>query len=273
MPSTTPRSLHAKPLLQSLVQSQPLSTRAIRTCRPPTRILQPLGQHRSPPPPRATRPPPPTPAISRNSSSSTPRTAAPTPAPPSPTTSSKRRSPSPSPRASAPLSPPAASPSSPPATPIPPMPSPPTSAPDRQPRPCPRLHPAPRHRHRLRRPHLHLLAAEPTSPRPPPPSPWKTAQAAYLPQSLRLANQLGPALAKANIPTILSRAAVPPLDNLICPAVAIEIAPHPDYARSPTPPTSNRHRQRRLSPAAHPQPPAAQTSATAPDPTPAADPK
>ncbi|MEI9979722.1 MAG: N-acetylmuramoyl-L-alanine amidase [Edaphobacter sp.] len=55
--------------------------------------------------------------------------------------------------------------------------------------------------------------------------PWNTAQSASIPQSLALANELGLALEKAKLPVILSRAAIRPLDNLICPAVAIEIAP------------------------------------------------
>ncbi len=57
--------------------------------------------------------------------------------------------------------------------------------------------------------------------------PWDRAQTASLPQSLRLANELGVALVNARVPVILTRASLPPLDNLTCPAVAIEIAPLP----------------------------------------------
>jgi N-acetylmuramoyl-L-alanine amidase len=57
------------------------------------------------------------------------------------------------------------------------------------------------------------------------PIPWNTAQAASIPQSLSLANDIGLALQNAKLPVILSRASLRPLDNLICPAVAIEIAP------------------------------------------------
>ena len=57
------------------------------------------------------------------------------------------------------------------------------------------------------------------------PIPWNTAQAASIAQSLDLANEIGLALERAKIPVILSRAALRPLDNLTCPAVAIEIAP------------------------------------------------
>jgi N-acetylmuramoyl-L-alanine amidase len=55
--------------------------------------------------------------------------------------------------------------------------------------------------------------------------PWNTAQAAAIPQSLDLANEIGLALERAKLPVILSRASLRPLDNLTCPAVAIEIAP------------------------------------------------
>lgn len=54
---------------------------------------------------------------------------------------------------------------------------------------------------------------------------WQTAQAATLPISLRLANEIGLALSDAHLPVVLLRASIPPIDNLICPAVAIEIAP------------------------------------------------
>ena len=53
---------------------------------------------------------------------------------------------------------------------------------------------------------------------------WNTAQAASIPQSLNLANEIGLALQRAKLPVVLSRASLRPLDNLTCPAVAIEIA-------------------------------------------------
>jgi N-acetylmuramoyl-L-alanine amidase len=57
------------------------------------------------------------------------------------------------------------------------------------------------------------------------PIPWNTAQAVFIPQSLSLANEIGLALQNAKFPVILSRASLRPLDNLICPAVAVELAP------------------------------------------------
>jgi N-acetylmuramoyl-L-alanine amidase len=67
------------------------------------------------------------------------------------------------------------------------------------------------------------------------PIPWDTAQAASIPQSLTLANQIGLALQRAKLPVTLSRASLRPLDNFICPAVAIEIAPLSQEDSHPTP--------------------------------------
>jgi len=57
------------------------------------------------------------------------------------------------------------------------------------------------------------------------PVPWEMAQAASVSQSLRLAGELSAALGKANLPAVAGREPVRPLDNLECPAVAIELAP------------------------------------------------
>jgi N-acetylmuramoyl-L-alanine amidase len=72
------------------------------------------------------------------------------------------------------------------------------------------------------------------------PIPWNTAQTAYLPQSLRLVNEIGLAFDQAKLPVLLIRASTPPLDNLICPAVVIELAPlNPD-----TPVTDTAYQQK-----------------------------
>ena len=65
--------------------------------------------------------------------------------------------------------------------------------------------------------------------------PWNTAQSASVPQSLNLANEIGLALQRAKLPVILSRASLRPLDNVTCPAVAIEIAPLAQADSNPTP--------------------------------------
>ena len=57
------------------------------------------------------------------------------------------------------------------------------------------------------------------------PIPWNTAQSASIPQSLALANQIGVALIRSKLPVLVTRASIRPLDNLTCPAIAIEIAP------------------------------------------------
>jgi N-acetylmuramoyl-L-alanine amidase len=74
--------------------------------------------------------------------------------------------------------------------------------------------------------------------------PWNTAQATYLASSQRLANQIGVALIKAKLPVLLSKASVRPLDNLTCPAVAIEIAPLTPTDDDPTPVTNVAYQQR-----------------------------
>jgi N-acetylmuramoyl-L-alanine amidase len=55
--------------------------------------------------------------------------------------------------------------------------------------------------------------------------PWDSAQSAYIPLSLRLANELGVSLLHASIPPLLGHASIRPIDNLTCPAVALEFAP------------------------------------------------
>jgi N-acetylmuramoyl-L-alanine amidase len=62
---------------------------------------------------------------------------------------------------------------------------------------------------------------------PPPfaPVPWESAQAELVQQSLRLADDMRTALAAGNLPVAVGKASLRPLDNLICPAVAVELAP------------------------------------------------
>lgn len=54
---------------------------------------------------------------------------------------------------------------------------------------------------------------------------WGKAQVPVITMSLRLANETGLALDAAQLPVLLLRASVPPIDNLICPAIAIELGP------------------------------------------------
>ena len=55
--------------------------------------------------------------------------------------------------------------------------------------------------------------------------PWDQAQAAYLPQSLRWAAEINTAMTHAGVPVTIGRTAMQPLDNMTCPAAAVEIAP------------------------------------------------
>jgi N-acetylmuramoyl-L-alanine amidase len=94
---------------------------------------------------------------------------------------------------------------------------------------------------------IHVVTSTLTPPSDPeephPAIPWNTAQSASIPQSLSLANELGLALQQAKLPVILSRASIRPLDNLTCPAVAIEIAPITPDGSAPTPLTDATYQQ------------------------------
>ena len=55
--------------------------------------------------------------------------------------------------------------------------------------------------------------------------PWDAAQSSYVQESLRLSSEINSALTHAQVPVSLGRTSLLPLDNLTCPAVAVEIAP------------------------------------------------
>lgn len=57
---------------------------------------------------------------------------------------------------------------------------------------------------------------------------WKTAQAAWLTQSLALAGVLNSVLLHDGFPVTLGRTALPTIDSMTCPAIAIEISPGRD---------------------------------------------
>jgi N-acetylmuramoyl-L-alanine amidase len=57
---------------------------------------------------------------------------------------------------------------------------------------------------------------------------WKTAQAPWVTRSLALAGVLNSALLQAQIPVTLGRTALPAIESMTCPAVAIEVAPERD---------------------------------------------
>lgn len=57
---------------------------------------------------------------------------------------------------------------------------------------------------------------------------WKTAQAGWVTRSLALAGTLNSALLHAGLSVTLGRTALPAVDSMTCPAVAVEIAPEHD---------------------------------------------
>ncbi len=63
---------------------------------------------------------------------------------------------------------------------------------------------------------------------------WKVAQAASIPRSLALAGVLNSGLLHSGMSVILGRTAVPGMDSMTCPAVAVEIAPERDAAKKIT---------------------------------------
>ena len=66
-------------------------------------------------------------------------------------------------------------------------------------------------------------------------APWKTAQAEWVTRSLALAGTLNSALLHAGIPVTLSRTALPVVDSMTCPAVAVEVAPESGSDRASGP--------------------------------------
>ena len=74
---------------------------------------------------------------------------------------------------------------------------------------------------------VHLFTSS-LSPAPPSAAPvWDTAQSAYIDQSVRLSSDIDAAFEHSRIPIVAGRTFLQPLDNLTCPAVAIELAPKP----------------------------------------------
>lgn len=63
-------------------------------------------------------------------------------------------------------------------------------------------------------------------------APWQSAQSAWIARSNRLAGMLGSALNQAGIPVTMGRAALPVMDSMTCPAVAVELAPQSGDAQS-----------------------------------------
>jgi N-acetylmuramoyl-L-alanine amidase len=84
-----------------------------------------------------------------------------------------------------------------------------------------------------------ILTTQPAAP-----IPWDDAQATYLPQSQHLAAGIAAALTRSTVPLLTQHAALRPLDNLLCPAVSIELAPLVNPSSDPTPITDAGYQQR-----------------------------
>lgn len=56
-------------------------------------------------------------------------------------------------------------------------------------------------------------------------TPWERAQVGFISQSQQMTKDLGAALGQAHLPVVIGHGSIRPLDNLTCPAVALEIAP------------------------------------------------
>ena len=77
--------------------------------------------------------------------------------------------------------------------------------------------------------------------------PWDAAQSSYVQESLRLSSEINSALTHAQVPVSLGRTSLLPLDNLTCPAVAVEIAPLGKSGEQPIPLTDPAYQKQLLS--------------------------
>ena len=75
---------------------------------------------------------------------------------------------------------------------------------------------------------------------------WKTAQAAWVTRSLKLAGVLNSALLNAGMSVTLGRTSVPAVDSMTCPAVAVEIAPEMNSGHVITGELSDKNYQTRV---------------------------
>jgi N-acetylmuramoyl-L-alanine amidase len=81
---------------------------------------------------------------------------------------------------------------------------------------------------------VHLFASSLAPAQPARFAAWKTAQAGWVTRSLALEGVLNSALQQAQISVTLGRTTLPGVDNMTCPAVAVEIAPERDADKKVT---------------------------------------
>jgi N-acetylmuramoyl-L-alanine amidase len=75
---------------------------------------------------------------------------------------------------------------------------------------------------------------------------WKTAQAAWVTRSLKLEGVLNSALLNAGMSVTLGRASLPAMENMTCPAVAVEIAPEQNASHETTSGLEDKNYQARV---------------------------
>jgi N-acetylmuramoyl-L-alanine amidase len=81
---------------------------------------------------------------------------------------------------------------------------------------------------------VHLFASSLTPVIPTRFMPWKTAQAGWVTRSLGLTGVVNSALTHAGTTVTLGRTALPGIDSMTCPAVAVELAPERDADKKTT---------------------------------------
>ncbi len=72
---------------------------------------------------------------------------------------------------------------------------------------------------------VHLFLSSLPAAKAAPLAPWRTAQSAWVARSTELAGVLNSALTQAGISVTLGRTALPVIDSMTCPVVAVEVAP------------------------------------------------
>ncbi len=88
-----------------------------------------------------------------------------------------------------------------------------------------------------------MTDADPEAPSSFVPIPWDAAQSAFVRQSLSLASSLSAALGSNHLPASVGQAPLRPLDNMMCPAVAVEMAPLPAPGVGSTPASDANYQQ------------------------------
>lgn len=93
---------------------------------------------------------------------------------------------------------------------------------------------------------VHLFASNLAPAQPGRFAPWKTAQAAHVTRSMALLGNLNNALVHDQVPVTLGRTALPGIDSMNCPAVALELAPDRDSEKKTTAEPDNADYQARV---------------------------